>query len=168
MLHNQAVCIMAPGQATTGWAAAEARADEERCTESESDAAPDSPTGSTLGQFGLILQEAKSLGSGFRKIRFRQAWWRYRVSINALKESRDTCLDSHAMENCVLDYPLGESSLHFHGFHCKEKPQREMWSIIFDSPFRYRAKCQFQIKVQLRTCQLIIWAKGRVWSCQGF
>ena len=32
--------------------------------------------------------------------------------------------------------------------------------IILNCPFRYRAKCLFQIKVLLSTCQLKIWDKG--------
>ena len=41
------------------------------------------------------------------------------------------------------------------------KPQRELLSIILNCPFWYRAKCLFQIKVQLSTCQLKIWEKGK-------
>ena len=45
VLHDP-VCIMEEGQATTGRAAEEAIADEESRTESESDGAPDAPSGS--------------------------------------------------------------------------------------------------------------------------
>ena len=83
-------------------------------------------------------------------------------AINALIESIDTFLDSHVREHGVLDYPFGEPSLRFHGFHYKEKPQRERRSgaTILNHPFQYRAKCLFQIKVQSSTCQLKILEKG--------
>ena len=70
-------------------------------------------------------------------------------AINALLESGDTFLDSHAREHGVLDYPFGEPSLRFDSFHYKEKPQRKRRSTILNRPsFRYRVKCLFQIKVQ--------------------
>ena len=151
-LHDP-VCTMEEGPATTGGAAEEAIADEESRTESESDGAPDAPSGSAPAlcrkrpnPWKLVFEK---FGSG-----------KTDDAIKALIESRDTFLDSHAREHDVLDCPFGEPSLRFHGFHYKEKPQRERRSIILNCPFRYRAKCLFQIKVQLSTCQLKIWEKG--------
>ena len=46
MLHNS--IVMEQGLAKTGWAAEEARADEESGTESESDGAPDFPSASAF------------------------------------------------------------------------------------------------------------------------
>ena len=134
-LHNPPVCIMEPGLATIGRAAKEARADdlEESGTESDSDGAPDSPTGSALGS---SRKRPNSLNLVFEKFGSGKT----DNAIHTFKESRDTFLDSHARKHRVLDYPFGKYSLCVLCFHYKEKPQLKLQSIILNFPFQYRAK----------------------------
>ena len=86
--------------ATTGGAAKEARGDEESGTESESDEAPDAPSGSAPASCSKRPNPQKlnfeKFGSG-----------KTDDNINTLTESRDTFLDLHAREHCVLDYLFG-------------------------------------------------------------
>ena len=97
--HNPIVCIMEQGLATTGRAAEEARADEESGSESESDGAADSPTGFALGSFRKRKNPWNLIFEKFCSGKTDD-------SINTLRESRDTFLDKHAREHCVLDYPF--------------------------------------------------------------
>ena len=144
-LHDP-VCIMEQGPATTGRAVEEARADKDSRTKLESDGASDAPSGSAPASCSQRQNPWKLVFEKFGSGKTDDA-------VNAFTESRDTFFDSHTREHSVLDYPFGESSLSFQSFHYKEKPQRERQSINLNCPFWYRAKCLFQIKVQLSTCQ---------------
>ena len=104
--------------------------------------------------FGLIKEETKSLESGLQKVLFRQDRQFYQHSPWIQRHfPRRSCKGTWG-----TGLSFGEYALSFHGFHYKEnlKPQRKLLSIILNCPFRYRAKCKFQIKVLLSTCQLKI------------
>ena len=88
---------MEQGLAKTVRAAEEARADEEKGTESESNGAPDLPSGSALGS---LRKRPNPWNPVFDKL----CSGKTDDAINALTESRDTLLYANARENGVLDY----------------------------------------------------------------
>ena len=133
--HLKHKTIHDTNRASTGRAAGEARADdsEESGTESDSDGAPDSPTGSALGS---SRKRPNSWNLDFEKFGSGKT----DNGFHTFKVSRDTFLNSHARKHKVLYYPFGKYSLCFHCFHYKEKPQLKWQSIILNFRFQYIAK----------------------------